>query len=366
MTLATRCPACGTIFRVVQDQLRVSQGWVRCGRCGEAFNALESMVDLPAPRVPMPAQVGAQERATGLSPPAVVGAPAAASVATFESAPASPMAPSAAAESVAFATPITTDSAPDAASSVPMIEVPPGMTLIASDGAVAAEWVPSHATPPLEAADPQEACAPPSPLAATDADSAQEPPPAAASRASDDEADVHVAPVVAPSFVVRADRAARWSRPGVRAALSLGVVLGTFALLGQATFHFRDRVAATLPALRPWLAQACQVLDCRVGDYRQIDALSVESTGLVRVEGSSVYRLAVTLRNRAAIEVAAPAIDLALNDAQGRPIARRVLQMTDLDLPLRTLRPGSELPILVPLGIGDRQVAGYTVEIFYP
>jgi ribosomal protein L11 methyltransferase len=31
--LATRCSACGTVFRVVQDQLRVSEGWVRCGRC---------------------------------------------------------------------------------------------------------------------------------------------------------------------------------------------------------------------------------------------------------------------------------------------------------------------------------------------
>ena len=42
------CPACGTVFRVVQDQLRVSQGWVRCGRCAEAFNAMETMVDWPA------------------------------------------------------------------------------------------------------------------------------------------------------------------------------------------------------------------------------------------------------------------------------------------------------------------------------
>lgn len=46
MSLATRCTACGTVFRVVQDQLRVSNGWVRCGRCSEVFNAVESLVDL--------------------------------------------------------------------------------------------------------------------------------------------------------------------------------------------------------------------------------------------------------------------------------------------------------------------------------
>jgi hypothetical protein len=39
----------------VQDQLRVSEGWVRCGRCSEAFNALESMVDLDAHAADNPA-----------------------------------------------------------------------------------------------------------------------------------------------------------------------------------------------------------------------------------------------------------------------------------------------------------------------
>lgn len=46
MSLATRCTACGTIFRVVQDQLRVSDGWVRCGRCAEVFDAREQLFDL--------------------------------------------------------------------------------------------------------------------------------------------------------------------------------------------------------------------------------------------------------------------------------------------------------------------------------
>lgn len=64
MSLATRCTHCGTIFKVVQDQLKVSEGWVRCGRCNEVFNALPALFDLdteaPPPRqvpaVPSPAQ----------------------------------------------------------------------------------------------------------------------------------------------------------------------------------------------------------------------------------------------------------------------------------------------------------------------
>ena len=48
MNLATRCTSCGTVFRVVQDQLRVAGGLVRCGRCGEVFNAAETLIDLEA------------------------------------------------------------------------------------------------------------------------------------------------------------------------------------------------------------------------------------------------------------------------------------------------------------------------------
>jgi predicted Zn finger-like uncharacterized protein len=46
MSLATRCTSCGTAFRVVQDQLKVSEGWVRCGRCNAVFNAIEGLFDL--------------------------------------------------------------------------------------------------------------------------------------------------------------------------------------------------------------------------------------------------------------------------------------------------------------------------------
>ena len=47
MTLATRCAACGTAFRVVEDQLKVSDGWVRCGSCNGVFNASENLFHLP-------------------------------------------------------------------------------------------------------------------------------------------------------------------------------------------------------------------------------------------------------------------------------------------------------------------------------
>ena len=45
MAFAARCPACTTLFRVVPDQLKLADGWVRCGRCDELFNAGDALVD---------------------------------------------------------------------------------------------------------------------------------------------------------------------------------------------------------------------------------------------------------------------------------------------------------------------------------
>lgn len=68
MTLATRCPTCSTAFRVVRDQLRVSEGWVRCGQCQEVFNALETLFDLesglPPPQLEQQPEPPAQARAS--------------------------------------------------------------------------------------------------------------------------------------------------------------------------------------------------------------------------------------------------------------------------------------------------------------
>ncbi|WP_431275202.1 zinc-ribbon and DUF3426 domain-containing protein [Variovorax ureilyticus] len=45
MSLVTRCPACATPFKVVRDQLRISDGWVRCGRCSQVFDATVDLHD---------------------------------------------------------------------------------------------------------------------------------------------------------------------------------------------------------------------------------------------------------------------------------------------------------------------------------
>lgn len=306
MSLATRCSACGTVFRVVSDQLRVSEGWVRCGRCSQVFNALESLVDLE----------------TGLPRRDGSGAHTGAGLDVAEPA-ARPGAP-----------PLPPPPAPPA-------EDPAAVQL-------AREFA-STSAPETRPPQASELLIPPPPSFE----------PAAAPAA------------MAPSFVRQADRAARWRRPGVRLALGGVALLLAATLAAQVAHTWRDRLAARAPALAPLLALGCEWLGCDVGPARALEALSVESSGLVRVERSNLYKLQVSLRNRAEHAVAVPALDLSLTDARGELVARRVFRLTELGESAATIAPGRDLALQATLqsmsASGEpRVIAGYTVELFYP
>jgi predicted Zn finger-like uncharacterized protein len=52
MSMFTRCPHCDTVFRVTPQQLQVSSGQVRCGRCQEVFDAFSTLTSrLPGGRL---------------------------------------------------------------------------------------------------------------------------------------------------------------------------------------------------------------------------------------------------------------------------------------------------------------------------
>lgn len=103
MSQITRCPACSTQFKVVADQLRISEGWVRCGNCAEVFDASEFLMPAPPPALlpdvsltdvrPPPQPVARADESTR----AWGAPPASASVAARGAAVAKPQAPAAAA-----------------------------------------------------------------------------------------------------------------------------------------------------------------------------------------------------------------------------------------------------------------------------
>ena len=345
MSLATRCPACGTVFRVVQDQLKVSEGWVRCGRCAEVFNAVESLVEIDAD-----SGLAKEDAAPSLLRQRVLddlagfGAPAAAALTDDGVAwPQGPMASTAPGDADAF------DPGRDALTdhgSGPFR--PEAATGSASASAMAPAAPPRRQTETSEAAAAPHAEAPDrTPAAGIE--------PAAAAAAEP-----------TPGFVRRAERAQRWRRPKVRSLLGVAALVAMFVLLAQVAVEYRDTVAARWPASRLLLDALCGVSGCVIEPLRQLGSLVVENSALARIEGTSLMRLSVQLRNRDQVELMLPALDLVLNDVQGRVLARRVLRAAELGASAETLAGGAQLPLSGTLVTGERAVVGYTIEIFYP
>ena len=323
--LATRCPACGTVFRVVPDQLRVSDGWVRCGRCAEVFNAPETLVDM---------DTGARQRLPETERQTLVAAPASAA------------------------------------------DITTGLADVPANEAEA--WTP-HALPseqpvtPLSSEEARHAQADePDNAGKPELDFGADPPTAEPGAEQGALPDPRAEPEdrPPPSFVRRAEQAARWRQPRVRLALGAGAAVAALALAAQVVYTYRDLAAARWPSTRPALEQACAALRCDIGAPRLVAGLAVQSSGLSRVETSDQYRLAMTLRNQADIDLALPAIELSLTDTQGRLISRRVLRLAELGPTPDRLAAGREVVLQATLQVAtaaaSEPVAGYTIELFYP
>ena len=75
MSFTTRCPACGTTFKIVPDQLKISDGWVRCGHCADVFDAtlfLEGEAAPVVPVAPVSPAMPEESEAERVSAPAIV------------------------------------------------------------------------------------------------------------------------------------------------------------------------------------------------------------------------------------------------------------------------------------------------------
>ncbi|MFG6465471.1 zinc-ribbon and DUF3426 domain-containing protein [Roseateles sp. BYS87W] len=337
MSLATRCTACGTIFRIVEDQLRVSDGWVRCGRCAEIFDARELLFDIErdAPP-PWPAAF------TPPSPPPL---------------PQQPPAPAAAMADQRATSPVDDPVEPWMPPPEPEAHPEPLPTgWPAEPGRQEPRWMDTvesgpTSLPPGSALDRE-------PTFAAEAPAAEAPAPAPAAQPDE-------TPAVVPDFMRHAEREARWNRPGMKWLLGLvsGLLLALLAL--QVTVHFRNALVAQHPALRPVLEGLCEVSGCEVGPWRRIDALTLDTTAL-NPAGGGAYKLSLTLRNKTAVPVAMPSIELSLTDASGAAMARKVLGPELFTPSLKQVPGDAEQPLSFVFSTGGQRVNGYSVNLFYP
>lgn len=356
------------MFRVVADQLKISEGWVRCGHCADVFDATlhlqpwtasdaendtpEDMAEaVPEPMPPQASPPDAQDGVLDALPDDATAAVEPEDV---------PEHPSGEDERTLETLPPPDhlkDAEPDEVESDFHDELE---RFAAGLGRLStAHSINASAGSSVEAA----------PAASTMAAIPEAPAPRELDHDVEDAADSEQdEPIAEPGFVRQARRQAFWRRPAMRIALSLLALVLAALLAGQWAVQQRDRLAAWQPALQPLLQQACTHLGCSLAPVHRIDAIVIDSTSLVNRLGD-FYSFDLVLKNTAAMALAVPALELSITDIGGSVIARRVF------LPAEWPDAPAVLPALasvtvsfrLALAVGDTApMAGYNALIFYP
>ena len=373
MSLITRCPACGTMFKVVTDQLKVSQGWVRCGHCSEVFDASLHLQSAPEPVYAAPPTY--QEPQPFNAPPAW--APYNEPAPAYVEQPVQPSVPDDASWSPGVFFPENNGFQPSPGHPVsPLADKAEDFDPVA--------WKKEHPSTQLDetgtlrlneygeavrahALDAQGLVS--DPVRPEDSEDVLSEFPLEAANASDD-----------VSFVRDARRKAMWRKPGVRIALGFLAMLLLTVLLLQVVVQQRDSVAAMEPRFKPWLQALCAQLQCEVAPLRRIESVVIDSSSFNKIDADS-YRLSFSLKNTGTAQVAMPSLEVTLTDTQDQALVRRVLTPAQLGMAATVLGAGAEVAGAVAMQVNDTgtaavsngsapasplRVAGYRVLAFYP
>lgn len=359
------------MFKVVTDQLKVSQGWVRCGHCAEVFDASahllpRDMSALTAPAalqpdtapMPLPAFDAPTEPQSlpAADPPVEPGRQEWAPARSF--ADRAPLRPSSsgrdeAQDSAADFDPVRWKQAQQERQLDPL-ELP-------------AQSLPDAPLPRQPAMVREAVIEDDSSFAFSDVDSGMPERPV--------EHDV--------SFVRDARRKAFWRRPATRWSLALLSLLLLATLVGQWAVQQRNTLAALEPRLLPALQALCGPLHCDIRPPRHIEALVIDSSTFNRL-GPDAYRLSFVLKNTGVTPLEMPSLEVTLTDTQDQAVVRRVLAPAQFGAKTATLAAQSELAGLVMMKVSadalaptpsasssaaapaPLRVAGYRVLAFYP
>ena len=373
MALATKCPQCSALFRVVADQLKLRGGLVRCGQCRAVFDAIGSLtyVDdaalaqtrtITALTKPLPPPA-ASSRASRTEPTApsrrgprtrpahVNTGPSKQALGPATTLRIAPTAPATLANmSLRRSAPlsaVTSDhkervgddekrhsrsrreraiqEEAEAVLGVPTLIAPGGRERVDAssigDGIEVIEL----------AALPGETEARPSSLSTR-------------APATDEE----------PEFI-------RAGHSRVRRGFSIifggGSMLLAALIAVQLAIIFRAELLARVPQARETLVQLCAVFGCAVGWPTQVDQLAVIGSELQTIPGTDVLELTAVVRNRAAFRQALPAVEVTLTDSLNRPIARKVFTPADY------LAAGGEPSSRIEDGLGSG--SDYTIRLFF-
>lgn len=371
MALATRCPSCHALFRVVADQLKLRGGLVRCGACAHVFDAIGTLSyldDASLRPVVSPTESPATEGRSALTlqiPP---------SDARPEPADAESGSPLPSGQPTTTGTDIGEDALTAAADTAPVPDVV-GLVDAESPESIG-EIEPAfeskaNATAAPEANGEIEASRG-SAIDSAEADDAADQAAAAKMEDAAPEAANELVDVPLTDAAAFLQEAPAARRKSVTIAYAAGATMLCVALVLQLAFFFRAELAAQWPAARPALATACEWAGCAVGWPNRGEMLAVVGSELQSLPGTSALELMAVVRNRAAVTIALPAIEVTLTDTQNRAVARRIFAPSDYlaasEAAARLsegLEAGADMTVRIFFEVRGVSAAGFVVYPFY-
>ena len=155
----------------------------------------------------------------------------------------------------------------------------------------------------------------------------------------------------------------------VLAAVTIPVLAVVFVL--QAVFHFRDALAAHMPATKPALQRLCSIAGCAIRPMRDVAALSIEASDLQADPAhKGLLILTATIRNRATYPIGYPYLELTLTDAAEQVVVRRALAPTEYVSGTVNTTAGiagnGEVPVKLFIDASATTQAGYRLYLFFP
>lgn len=177
----------------------------------------------------------------------------------------------------------------------------------------------------------------------------------------------HVPPIPLPARAPLADRFKRKLTVRTKwagACVLLGVLLGI-----QVAYAFRSDIAARYPAFRAELSDWCKWVGCTVSLPQRPHLVRIEASDVHMIDPSrpSLIQVTATLRSYANYDLAYPALDLVLTNANEHALARRIFVPAEyLDRtrdPKAGIPPRGEFTVALDLDTGDLKAAGFRLDL---
>ncbi len=327
MNYITSCPACETQFMLNKEQLKAHRGKVQCGHCNEVFNAKNRLTEISddiTSADEYKASVEAQDN-EALIDADEAGAPNV----SLANEPATLKADS-------WDSQIDTEIILEASNETPIAEKLNDVL----------DFVPNLAN--LDVNSPYIGEISPNTLESV---------------ATYDEPPIFLQDLSAdPKFKADKAKFSFW-------LLFLCLLFATLAAL-QASYYYRNKIAAEYPQFKPYLTQACEALQCEVSLPRDLDFFLIDDSDMQEDENhQDVINFSSQLVNNANYTQAYPNIELTLTDADDQPALIRLVKPEEY-LKIKTdvtagIAARDTVRVKLAIHASGTPVAGYRVLLVY-